>query len=75
MKPSDRYLKIVRWSEQDSCYVGTYPGVMHGGVHGDNEVSVYRELCQVVDEWLTDIQMDGAPLPPSTLNRIKALEG
>lgn len=26
MKKSDRYLKIVEWSEEDQCYVGTCPG-------------------------------------------------
>jgi len=52
MKPSDRYLKIVEWSEEDQCYVGTSPGLMLGGVHGDDETKVYKELCQVVEEWI-----------------------
>ena len=30
MKKSDRYLKIVEWSEEDQCYVGTCPGLMLG---------------------------------------------
>ncbi len=25
MKVSDQYLKIVEWSEEDQCYVGTCP--------------------------------------------------
>jgi len=52
MKTSDRYLKIVEWSEEDQCYIGTCPGLMLGGVHGDDEAEVYRELCQVVQEWI-----------------------
>lgn len=52
MKTSDCYLKIVEWSEEDNCYVGCCPGIMLGGIHGDNEVAVYQELCEVVDEWL-----------------------
>jgi len=63
MKPSDRYLKIVEWSEEDKCYVGTCPGLMLGGVHGRNEAEVYRELCQVVEEWIRIHQEDGSPLP------------
>lgn len=39
MKPSDRYLKIVEWSERDGCYAGTCPGLMLGGIHG----SIVRE--------------------------------
>ena len=52
MKRSDRYLKIVEWSDEDHCYVGTCPSLMLGGVHGEDEAVVYRELCEVVEEWL-----------------------
>ena len=51
MKPSDRYLKIVEWSEEDGCYVGTCPGLMLGGVHGADEAKVYKELCQAVEDY------------------------
>ena len=50
MKKTDKYLKIVEWSEEDGCYVGTCPGLIYGGVHGDNETEVYGELCQAVAE-------------------------
>jgi predicted HicB family RNase H-like nuclease len=69
MKASDRYLKIVEWSEEDSCYVGTCPGFIHGGVHGQDEAKVYRELCQVVEEAVELYEADGKPLPPATANR------
>ena len=52
MKLSDKYLKIVEWSEEDECYLGHCPGLMAGGVHGPDEASVYKELCEVVDEWI-----------------------
>jgi predicted HicB family RNase H-like nuclease len=64
MKPSDRYLKIVEWSDEDRCYVGTCPGLMLGGVHGHDEAKVYAELCQAVEEWIEIHQADDAPLPP-----------
>ena len=67
MKKSDRYLKIVEWSEDDRCYVGTCPGLMFGGVHGDDEMEVYKKLCQVVDEWIHVMEEDGEPLPESTV--------
>jgi predicted HicB family RNase H-like nuclease len=69
MKSSDQYLKIVEWSGEDQCYVGTCPGLMLGGVHGDDEAEVYRELCQVVEEWVAIYREDGAPLPPATAGR------
>jgi len=69
MKTSDRYLKIVEWSEEDQCYIGTCPGLMQGGVHGDNEAEVYRELCQVVEEWIEIYEQDGDPLPAETAGK------
>ena len=31
MKESARYVKIVEWSEEDQCYVGSSPGLLYGG--------------------------------------------
>lgn len=69
MKPSDKYLKIVEWSEEDGCYVGTCPGLIFGGIHGSNEAEVYRELCQTVEEAVELYAADNKPLPPATANR------
>ena len=69
MKQSDRYLKIVEWSEEDQCYVGTCPGLMLGGIHGDSETKVYKELCQAVSEWIRICEEDGEPLPPATARK------
>lgn len=63
---SDSYLKIVEWSEEDQCYIGRCPGLMLGGVHGDDEAAVYRELCEVVEEWIEIHQEDDIPLPEAT---------
>ena len=69
MKKSDSYLKIVEWSEEDQCYVGTCPGLMLGGVHGKNEAQVYKQLCKVVNEWVKIHEKDEAPLPAATANK------
>lgn len=69
MKLSDQYLKLVEWSEEDQCYIGTCPGLMLGGVHGDNEAKVYQELCQAVEEWIKIYQEDGEPLPKARLEK------
>ena len=66
MKPSDQYLKIVEWSDEDRCYVGSCPGLMLGGVQGDDEAKVYAELCQAIEEWIAIHQADGTPLPMVT---------
>jgi len=69
MKTSNQYLKIVEWSEEDQCYVGTCPGLMLGGIHGDDETKVYKELCQAVEEWIEIYQEDREPLPESTAGK------
>jgi hypothetical protein len=69
MKDSDRYLKIVEWSEEDRCYVGTATGLMFGGCHGDDEQAVHAELCDIVDEIIGIYKQDGHPLPPPTVGR------
>ena len=69
MKTSDKYLKIVEWSEEDKCYVGSCPGLMLGGVHGPDEAKVYKELCDVVEEWIENYQEDGEELPAATSGR------
>jgi predicted HicB family RNase H-like nuclease len=69
MKERDRYLKIVEWSDEDQCYVGSVPGWIGKCCHGDNEEKVYRELCQIVDEWIEIYEKDGMPLPPPTAGK------
>ena len=69
MKDSARYVKIVEWSEEDQCYVGSCPGLLYGGAHGDDEVKVFEELCQIVEEVLEIYRADGRPLPPMTSGR------
>jgi len=62
-KRSDAYLKVVEWSEEDQCYIGTSPGLMLGGVHGASEKKVYEALCQLIDEWVNQSHVDQIPLP------------
>lgn len=69
MKASDRYIKLVEWSDEDQCYVGTCPGLMLGGVHGDDEAMVYKELCRTVEEWAEVYAVDGDPVPEPTAGK------
>ena len=64
MKRSDKYLKIVEWSDEDNCYIGRCPELMFGGVHGDNEQRVFTELCTVIEEWIVISEHENEPLPP-----------
>jgi predicted HicB family RNase H-like nuclease len=66
MKPRDQYLKLVRWSEEDRCYVGSVPGWIGDCCHGTDEAKVYRRLCEIVDEWIEIYQQERRPLPAPT---------
>ena len=72
MKDSARYVKIVEWSDEDQCYIGTSPGLMYGGCHGDDERAVYAELCDIVEEMIELYREDGKSLPPPTAGNGKA---
>ena len=69
MKESARYAKIVEWSDEDQCYIGSAPGLIYGGCHGDDEQKVFAELCRIVEEAIELYQKDGKPLPPATSGR------
>ena len=66
MKDSARYVKLVEWSDEDQCYVGSAPGLIYGGCHGPDERAVFDELCEIVEEAILLYRKDGKPLPPST---------
>ena len=69
MKKSDRYIKLVYWSEEDQVYVGRSPGLFFGGVHGDDESRVYAALVKEIEDWIEIIEEDDRPLPPPTAGK------
>ena len=66
MTDAAKYVKLVEWSEEDGVFVGRCPGIIGPCCHGEDEVEVYRELCQIVEEWVEIALRDGIPLPPPT---------
>lgn len=69
MKESARYVKIVEWSPEDQCFVGSCPGLLYGGCHGPDERAVFSELCEIVEEVVELYKRDGKTLPPPTSGR------
>ena len=69
MKESARYVKIVEWSPEDQCFVGSCPGLLYGGCHGPDERAVFSELCEIVEEVIELYKRDGKALPPPTSGR------
>jgi hypothetical protein len=50
--PARPYVKIVEWSPEDACFVGSAPPLVGRCCHGDREEEVFAELSQIVEEWL-----------------------
>lgn len=66
MRDSARYAKIVEWSDEDRCFVGSAPGLIYGGCHGPDEREVFEELCRIVEEAIELYKLDDKPLPAPT---------
>lgn len=66
MSPAARYVKIVEWSDEDQCFVGSCPGLFYGGCHGPDEQAVFAELCELVEQVVELYEQEGRPLPQPT---------
>lgn len=54
MKTNNHYPKIVEWSDEDQCYIGSCSGLIYGGSHGD------------VDGWIEIYKRENLELPLET---------
>ena len=63
MNKIDKYVKLIEWSEEDNCYIGSCPELFYGGCHGDDELTVFVELCRIVEETIELYLQDGKELP------------
>ena len=63
MNRGDKYVKIVEWSEEDQCFIGSCPELFYGGCHGSDARSVFDELCGIVEENIQLYEQEGRPLP------------
>jgi len=64
MKKGDKYVKLVEWSEEDGCFIGSCPELLFGGCHGADAKRVFAELCKIVEEIIDLYEQDGKPIPP-----------
>jgi predicted HicB family RNase H-like nuclease len=62
-KKAALYTKLVEWSDEDGCFVGSAPPLIGECCHGAVEAEVYAELCRIVEEWIELLETDGTPLP------------
>ncbi len=62
MKEIDQYHKWVEWSEEDQTYIGKCPDLI-SGIHGDDPVKLYGELCEVIEDVIRHFEGEGRELP------------
>jgi len=61
-----KYMKIIEWSDEDDCFIGRIPDLIDGGIHGDDDDKVYKELCKLAEETIELYNASGKPLPAPT---------
>lgn len=62
MNVQHQYHKWIEWSDEDQTYIGKCPDLITG-IHGDDPVRLYGELCDVVDEVIRYFEETGRVLP------------
>ena len=70
MKAIDRYHKWVEWSEEDQVYIGQCPDLITG-IHGDDPLQVYEELCDVITDVIHHFESKGLPLPKPRIRPVQ----
>ena len=63
MNKGDKYVKIVEWSEEDKCFIGSCPELFYGGCHGPDARNVFDDLCGIVEENILLYEREGRSLP------------
>jgi len=63
MNKADKYIKLIEWSDEDNCFIGSCPELFYGGCHGEDELAVFAELCQIVEETVDLYEQNGKTLP------------
>lgn len=63
MSEGTKYVKIIEWSEEDNCFIGSCPELFYAGCHGANEHEVFDELCEIIEETIDIYKQEGQPLP------------
>ncbi|MFZ4116627.1 MAG: type II toxin-antitoxin system HicB family antitoxin [Chthoniobacterales bacterium] len=57
------YLKIIEWSDEDHCFIGSAPPLIGRCCDGKTEEAVMKQLVVIVQEWIDIYNQEGRPLP------------
>jgi predicted HicB family RNase H-like nuclease len=68
-KLAARYVKLVEWSDEDQCYIGSAPPLVGQSCHGHTEEEVLRQLRVIVEDVIEMKVKYGDPLPRTRTDR------
>jgi|GEM_PF-96668 len=57
------YLKVIEWSNEDKCFIGSAPPLIGPCCHGKTEAEVLPQLSKIVQEWIDIYNEEGRSLP------------
>ena len=70
MKAIDHYHKWIEWSEENQTYIGKCPDLITG-IHGDDPIKLYSELCEVIEDVIQHLESEGRTLPTPSISPMK----
>ncbi len=70
MNENGQYHKWIEWREDDQTHIGKCPDLITG-MHGDDPVKLYGELCEVVEDVFRHFRAEGRELPKSSIRPMK----
>ena len=77
MSKGDKYVKLVEWSDEDRCFIGSCPELFYGGCQGQDAKAVFAELCEIIEDTIKVYEREGKALPEPLSGRefVTALQG
>jgi predicted HicB family RNase H-like nuclease len=69
MKPEQSYMKVVEWSDEDGCYIGSAPPLVGPCCHGATEAEAYRQLAVIVPDVVKALNERGLKLPEKSAGK------
>ncbi len=66
---ANRYVKVVEWSDEDRCFIGSAPPLVGQCCHGATEEEVMRQLPGIVADVIEMMLKHGDPFPTGTAGK------
>jgi predicted RNase H-like HicB family nuclease len=74
MSKGDKYVRLMEWSDEDQCFIGSSPELFYGGCHGLDAMAVLAELCEIIEDTIEVYEGKPLPKPLSGREFVNALQ-